>query len=262
MSENVLGGKAGKVKPHPVRQKAETRGGKLLAALAHEHRIELGPQRVEIEHIGGGVRHLRVAQLGGAPIGHLLLLGKFVAEDLAHQVLETMLVGIGARQARRDLGAIDRRRHDAECFVEHAEIEPREVKDFQNARVGEQPLEVGRIGGGRGDLHHVGGAVAGRKLHQTQPVAAKIESHRLGVDRDRAAIARDVRQVAAVLADGHEKMSAAFGLAMVPRREGTKATPVNSLSCPTVSNVPLSLNAYFRDCPTSRSLGYCAIFEP
>ena len=54
------------------------------------------------------------------------------------------------------------------------------------------------------DLHHVGGAVAGRKLHDAQPVAADIETHGLGVDRDRAAlVAGEVRQIAAVQADGH-----------------------------------------------------------
>ena len=54
------------------------------------------------------------------------------------------------------------------------------------------------------DLHHVGGAVAGRKLDDAQPVAPDIETHGLGVDRDRAdLVAGEVRQIAAVQADGH-----------------------------------------------------------
>src|SRR6266851_5306659 len=49
------------------------------------------------------------------------------------------------------------------------------------------------------------GAVAGRELHHAQPVAVRIEPHGLGVDRDRAAaVMREVRQIAAVQADGHD----------------------------------------------------------
>ena len=67
-------------------------------------------------------------------------------------------------------------------------------------------LEIGRgIGTGmRRDLHHVGPAVARRELHHAEPVAIEIETHGLGIDRNRAAIARNVRQVAAMQADGHE----------------------------------------------------------
>ena len=38
------------------------------------------------------------------------------------------------------------------------------------------------------NLHHVGGAVAGRKLDDAKPVAFRIEAHRFGVDRNRAAV--------------------------------------------------------------------------
>ena len=78
------------------------------------------------------------------------------------------------------------------------------MEQLEDRGVGQQRLDVGRAGRARRDLHHVGGAVAGRKLHDAQPVAADIETHGLGVDRDRAdLVAGEVRQIAAVQADGH-----------------------------------------------------------
>ena len=54
------------------------------------------------------------------------------------------------------------------------------------------------------NLHDIGRAVAGRKLHHAEPVAPRIETHRLGVDRDGGArVAREVGKIAAVLTDGH-----------------------------------------------------------
>ena len=77
------------------------------------------------------------------------------------------------------------------------------MKNLQQRGVGEQAFEIGRVGLAQWDLHDVGGAVAGRKLHQAEPVAARIEPHGLGVDRDRAAVAREIGQIAAMQADGH-----------------------------------------------------------
>src|SRR5262249_24099261 len=71
-----------------------------------------------------------------------------------------------------------------------------------------QRLQVRRGSDLAADLHHVGRAVAGRKLHHAQPVAHRLEPHGFGVDRDRAGIAREVGQVAAVQADGHAVLRA------------------------------------------------------
>ena len=111
-----------------------------------------------------------------------------MTEHLAHQVLEAVLVGVGAREPRRDLGAVDRRRHHPEGLVQHGEIEPREMKNLEQARGRRAAADIGRAAGVRRDLHHVGGSVAGRELDQAQPVAAEIEPHGFGVDRDRAAV--------------------------------------------------------------------------
>jgi hypothetical protein len=94
-------------------------------------------------------------------------------------------------------------RHHAEPLAEHREIEPREVEDLQLRGIAEQPLQVRGRTDVAPDLHHIGRAVAGRELHHAEPVAMRIEPHRLGVDRDRAAVARQVGQIAAVQADGH-----------------------------------------------------------
>ena len=54
------------------------------------------------------------------------------------------------------------------------------------------------------NLHDVGRAVAGRKLHHAEPVAPRVEAHRFGVDRDRGTgVARQVGKIAAMQADGH-----------------------------------------------------------
>ncbi len=59
-----------------------------------------------------------------------------------------MPVGIGARQFGGDLGAVDRRRHDAEGIVKHGNIETGEMEDLRHVRVGEEEnfLEIGRPG--------------------------------------------------------------------------------------------------------------------
>src|ERR1700716_2145415 len=77
------------------------------------------------------------------------------------------------------------------------------MEDLQAPGIGQQRLDVGGVARARRNLHHVGGAVAGRELHHAQPVAARVEPHGLGIDRDRAGVAREVGQIAAMLADGH-----------------------------------------------------------
>ena len=72
-------------------------------------------------------------------------------------------------------------------MVKHREIEAREVEQLQHRRVGEQPPQVGRVVAAGGELHEMGVAVAARELHEAQPVAVRVEPHRLGIDRDRIA---------------------------------------------------------------------------
>src|SRR3546814_6537843 len=71
-------------------------------------------------------------------------------------------VGIGAYQPRRDLGAIDRRRDDAEIMADRGEIEAREMIKLEPFGVGQHRFEQGR-----------GIIAAGVEAHQ-MPVAAAI----------------------------------------------------------------------------------------
>ena len=70
-----------------------------------------------------------------------------------------------------------------------------------------------------GNLNHVGGAIARRDLHHAQPIAVQIKAHGFGVDGDRtAAVAREIGQVAAVQADGHDGAWTGNDTHLVPRR--------------------------------------------
>jgi hypothetical protein len=88
--------------------------------------------------------------------------------------------------------------------VEHAQIETREMKDFQDRGVAKQSLEVRGLDPLGGNLHHIGRAVARRQLHDAKSVPAQRQPHGLGIDRDRRdPVMRKVRQIATMQADGH-----------------------------------------------------------
>ena len=172
-------------------------------ALAREHHVEAFAQGMQVEHVGGCVGKLRLAQDLRAPVAGLLLLRQIDIEYLARQILQAVAIGIGAGQARGDLGAVDRARHGAEGFGERGEIEAGEVENLDDVLVGQQALDIGCLLLPGGDLHHVGRAVARRELHHTKPVAGRFEPHGLGVDRHRAFVGCEVRQITTVQADGH-----------------------------------------------------------
>src|SRR5258706_7939823 len=114
MGKYVLGRPAGQVEPGPVRQEPEAGRGKLAPALPGQHDVELVLQAVEVEHVGRRIGKLGVAEGVGAPVGRLLLLRHIDAEQFPCEVLEAVLVGVGAGKARGGPRAIHRCRHDAE----------------------------------------------------------------------------------------------------------------------------------------------------
>lgn len=136
MRENVLGLPALQIEPGARRQELETGFRKLAAALARNHHVELFAQAVQMQHVGGGIGELRFAQRICAPVARLLLLLQIDIEHLAHQILQAVAVGIGARQPRGDLGAIDRLRHHAEGVIKRGKIEAREVEDLHDFGIG------------------------------------------------------------------------------------------------------------------------------
>src|SRR5262249_6859641 len=219
MGKDVLGGPAGEVEPHPIRKEAKTGRREVRATLADEDRVELLLERVQVQHVRCRVGELRVGQRFGAPIGELLLLRQVDAQHLAHEILEAVLVGVGTRDPRGDLGAIDRGGHDAQPPLQHTEIEAGEMKDLENRSVGEKFGQIGRCARGCRDLHHVGGAIARRQLHDAQPIADRIEPHGFGVDRHRgAAVVREAGQIAAMQADSHDGSRTGDAANLVPRR--------------------------------------------
>jgi hypothetical protein len=98
MRKYVFLGPSGQIQPGPRRQKLETGRGEFLAALPRQHHVELGLERVQIEHVVGRVGDLRLGQRIGAPVGGLLLLGNVLAEQFLGEVLEAMPVRLGAGQ--------------------------------------------------------------------------------------------------------------------------------------------------------------------
>ena len=88
MREYVLLGPARQIEPDPVRQEPETRLREIGAALASQHRIELFLERMQVKHVGRCVGDLRIGQLGGAPIGELLLLGQVNAKQFGARAVE------------------------------------------------------------------------------------------------------------------------------------------------------------------------------
>src|SRR6185437_1308640 len=108
MRENVVFRPTGEVEERARRQELETGGGHRRAALARQHDVEPGAQGMEMEDIRRGIAELLVGQLGGAPIGGLLLFREVDAEQFLAQILEAVPVGEGANQLGGDLGAIDR----------------------------------------------------------------------------------------------------------------------------------------------------------
>ena len=97
----------GEVEPDPVRQEAEA-GRRQLVRPSRASMRRAGLERMQVEDVGGGIGDLRVGESWAPQSEALLLLGQVDAEQLARQVLQPVPVGIGARQPRRDLGAIDR----------------------------------------------------------------------------------------------------------------------------------------------------------
>ncbi len=136
MGENVVGGKTREIEPNPVRQETKTRRRQLVAALPHQHGVQPLFERMQIEHVGGSVGNLRVGEFRRTPIRQLQLLRQVVPQNLANQVLEAVLVGVGAGEPRGDLGAIDRFRHPAKGIAKHGKVETGEVKNLEQPRIG------------------------------------------------------------------------------------------------------------------------------
>src|SRR6478736_4256340 len=139
MRKNILGRPTGEVETHAIWQKMKAGCRQISAALAREHDVELLLQRMQMKDIRRRVRHLRVGEFIGAPVGQLLLFRQINAEDLTCQILEAMLVGICARETGGYLCAVDGRRHYTKCLRQDAHVEAGEMEDLEDRLVRQHP---------------------------------------------------------------------------------------------------------------------------
>ena len=189
--------------------------------------FELLPDGVQVEHIRGGVGLLFLSERFGAPVAGLLLLGEFDASEVFGEVFQAVTVGVGADQAAGDFGADDGGREHAQAVIEGGDVEAGEMEEFLGVWVGEEGFQVRAVWALAAqnfgdDLDEVGGAVAGRKLHQTEAVAMRVEAHGFGVDGDEAAEIQVFGEV--VLMEGNVGGHGASVATTTSRRRAKKRT--------------------------------------
>ncbi len=99
------------------------------------------------------------------------------------------------------------RHGDAQAVLQDGDVEPGEVHQLHHAAVTQEPSEIGAIVAApaerrRNELHQMGMTVAGGQLHQTEPVAMRVQTHRLGVDRHDRTQRQPIGQVMLMEMDG------------------------------------------------------------
>ncbi len=88
--------------------------------------------------------------------------------------------------------------------LDHRQVEPGEMEDLGDRRVGQQPAQIGRGIVAIGEMHHMGIAVAAGKLQHAQPVAPQVQAHGLGVDGDAVGEHKPAGKIVAVIGYGHD----------------------------------------------------------
>ena len=203
MSENVAFAPAGEVEFGARGQEIEAGLGQFHPAFAFEHRIERVFQPVEIGDVVRRIGELLLRKIFRAPIGALLLFGEIDVEQLLHQILEAMLVGVGAGKLGRRARAIAGRGDDAEIAPDDGEIEAGEMIELGDVLIFEQPFQIGRLVIVTRELNEMGTAVAGGELDQAETVATGTETERFGVDGDRGPQTESVGKIAFLKPDFH-----------------------------------------------------------
>ncbi len=221
MGEDIAFWPARQIKLGAGRKKAETRLRQFAASLARKAGFKLVVQRVEVEHIRGGIFDLSRGQLVRAPVRALLLLGDIDAQHFLKQEFQPVPVGIGAPQFRGDLGTIDRRSQHAKAMQQNGDIETAEMKQLEHIRIGQHGAEIGRFGLVLIDLHQMGVAVAARHLHQAKPVAMRDQTHGFTINRHDRAEIKPIGEVAFVEMVCHGKALCQRNMAPLLHPAGT-----------------------------------------
>jgi len=137
MRENIDVRPASKIQYGAMRQEVETGLGYGGAVLARQIDVKLGFELVQIEHIGGGIGALCLGEILGAPIGGLLLLGEFYADEFAGSILQSVPIRGGAGELGGDFRAIDGRGEDTEAMHHDGDVKPAEMEELEHFRVGQ-----------------------------------------------------------------------------------------------------------------------------
>src|SRR3546814_2427611 len=87
---------------------------------------------MQIAHVRRSIILLRIREFRSAPIGALLLLGNFLAQQFAHQLFQSVTVSIGAYQTRGSLGAIGRGGQNTQVMLNRCDIEPAELIELRS----------------------------------------------------------------------------------------------------------------------------------
>ena len=106
MREDVLLGPAGQVELGPDRQEIEAGLRQFHPAFPGQHRIQLGPHCMQVQHVAGGIVHLRLGELLGTPVRTLLGLVQLDAEQLA-DLLEEQAEALGPSEMSLDVECED-----------------------------------------------------------------------------------------------------------------------------------------------------------
>jgi hypothetical protein len=92
-------------------------------------------------------------------------------------------------------------------LLDHGEVEPGEMEDLEDTRVGHQRLEVRTVVVRPLEADDMRIPLPVRQLNNAQRVPERVEAHGFSVDGDRALELHMSRQVAFVMVDGQRRFS-------------------------------------------------------
>src|SRR5699024_2012100 len=96
VGKDVLLGPAGEIQPRAFGQEAETGFGQVQSPLPDQARCQRLSDLVQVENVRSSIFHLRLAQLGRAPVARLLGLGDVDTQEFLAELPQPVPVAGGA----------------------------------------------------------------------------------------------------------------------------------------------------------------------